>query len=85
MPADFMTMAKFCCVLDSFKAKLGILFSKFGVSGENRTAFVRTAKSLPRPRNMVVVDLKDLESVATGQNLISLLRARYESVRLNIR
>jgi len=34
---------------------------------------------------VVVVDLKDLESVATGQNLISLLRSRYESVRLDIR
>jgi hypothetical protein len=33
-PADFTTMAKFCRVLDSFKARFGILFSKGGYSPE---------------------------------------------------
>jgi hypothetical protein len=88
VPADFTTMAKFCRVLDSFKAKFGILFSKCGVSGGNRTAFAaREQLKVYQDRGIVVVvvDLKDLESVATGQNLISLLRSRYESVRLDIR
>jgi hypothetical protein len=34
---------------------------------------------------IVVIELQDLESVAAGQNFISLLRTRYESVRLEIR
>ncbi len=83
VPADFTTMAKFCRVLDSFKAKFGILFSRSGVSGENRTAFAaREQLKVFQDRGIVVVviDLKDLESVAAGQNLISLLRTRYESV-----
>jgi hypothetical protein len=86
-PADFTTMAKFCRVLDSFKAKFGVLFSKSGLSGENRTAFAaREQLKVYQDRGIVVVviDLNDLESVAAGQNLISLLRTRYESVRLDI-
>jgi hypothetical protein len=87
-PADFTTMAKFCRVLDSFKAKFGILFSKSGVSGENTTEFAaREQLKVFQDRGIVVaiVDLKDLQSVAAGQNFISLLRSRYESVRLDIR
>ena len=34
---------------------------------------------------MVVLNLEILEDVAKGQNLISLLRKRYEAVRLDIR
>src|SRR5262249_5624688 len=52
-PADFTTMAKFCRVLDSFKAKFGILFSKAGISGRDR--FYRrcsgTTEGVPRPRH----------------------------------
>jgi hypothetical protein len=36
-PADFATIAKFCRVLDSFKARFGILMSRSGISGQNRT------------------------------------------------
>ena len=38
-PADFTTIAKFCRLLDSFKARFGILFSKRGISGENRSLY----------------------------------------------
>ena len=38
-PADFTTMAKFCRVLDSTKARFGILFSKNGISGDDKNTF----------------------------------------------
>jgi len=34
---------------------------------------------------VVVIDLKDLEQIAQGANLITILRARYEAVRLDLR
>jgi hypothetical protein len=86
-PADFTTMAKFCRVLDSFKARFGILFSKTGISGENRTVYAaREQLKVFQDRGIVVVVLnrQDLEKVATGRNLIPLLRKRYEAVRLDI-
>jgi hypothetical protein len=35
-PANFTSFAKFCRVLDSIKARFGILFSKHGISGTGR-------------------------------------------------
>jgi hypothetical protein len=34
---------------------------------------------------VVVVDLKDLKEIANGANLITMLRAKYEGVRLDLR
>lgn len=87
-PADFTTMAKFCRVLDSFKAKFGILFSRSGITGQSDTAFAaREQLKVFQDRGIVIVviDLRDLESIAAGKSFISLLRTRYESVRLDIR
>jgi hypothetical protein len=87
-PADFTTMAKFCRVLDSFKAKFGILFSRSGISGQRGTAFAALEQlKVFQDRGIVIVvlNLQDLESVAAGKSFISLLRTRYESVRLDIR
>lgn len=86
--ADFTTMAKFCRVLDSFKAKFGILFSKAGITGEGKDAFAALEQlKVFQDRGIVVVviNLKDLQSVASGANLMWLLRTRYEAVRLDIR
>jgi len=33
---------------------------------------------------VVVIDLKDLEQIAEGANFITMLRARYEGVRLGL-
>lgn len=87
-PADFTTMAKFCRVLDSTKARFGILFSSAGVSGEGLTAFAeREQLKVFQDRGLVIVvlDTHDVEGVAKGANLISLLRSRYEAVRLDVR
>lgn len=87
-PADFTTMAKFCRVLDSFKARFGVLFSRSGVSGQKHTtdaALEQLKVFQDRGIVIVVLDLADLESLANGKNLINILRTRYEAVRLDIR
>lgn len=86
-PANFTTLAKFCRVLDSTKSRFGILFSKKGVSGFGKTQFAeREQLKVFQDRGMVIVviDEKDVESVAAGGNFISLLRSRYERVRLDL-
>jgi hypothetical protein len=87
LPADFDTMAKFCRVLDSTKAKFGILFSKNGITGEGKTKDAeREQLKIFQDRGMVivVVDQKDLKSVAKGANFINLLRRKYETIRLDL-
>jgi hypothetical protein len=87
-PADFTVMAKFCRVLDSVKARFGILFSRRGVSGAGRASDAeREQVKVFADRGIVIVvlDEGDLESVAKGTNLIQLLRQRYESVRLDLK
>jgi hypothetical protein len=86
-PADVTTMAKLCRVLDSVKSRFGILFSKEGVSGRGRRkdAEIEQLKVFQdRGIVIVVVDLKDLERLAQGANFISILRSKYERVRLNL-
>jgi hypothetical protein len=86
--ADFTTMAKFCRVLDSIKSRFGILFSKSGISGTGETRFAeREQLKVFHDREIVIVvlDLSDLQKVAKGANLITLLRNRYETVRLDLK
>ncbi len=86
-PADFTTMAKFCRVLDSVKSRFGILFSKNGISGEGQTKYAaREQLKVFQDRGMVivVVDGKELELIADGENFINLLRTKYERVRLDL-
>lgn len=85
--ADFSTMAKFCRVLDSTKSRFGILFSKSGISGIGKTLDAeREQLKIFQDRAMVivVVNQKDLEEIAKGINFVSLLRSKYEIVRLDI-
>jgi hypothetical protein len=86
-PVDFSALAKFCRVLDSTKARFGIVFSRHGISGARRTAFAeREQLKVFQDRGIVIVavDEHDVRSVASGTNFINLLRARYESVRLDL-
>lgn len=85
--ADFTTMAKFCRVLDATKAKFGIIFSRIGISGKASTSYAaREQLKVYQDRGIVIVsiDEADLKAVASGQSLISLLRERYERVRLDL-
>ncbi len=70
--ADFTTMAKFCRVLDSTKAKFGILFSKNGISGDRYTQHAaREQLKVFQDRGIVIVvlDISALETIANGSNL----------------
>jgi hypothetical protein len=88
-PAGFSKFAKLCRVLDSVKAKFGILFSRSGVSGK-KTGDDATREQMKvfqdRGVVIVVVDESDLHAIVnpTGRNFISLLRSRYESIRLDL-
>jgi hypothetical protein len=86
-PADFTTVAKFCRVLDSIKSRFGILFSREGISGEGEARDAdRERLKVYQDRGIVIVtiDNKDIEGLANGRNLISLLRKKYERVRLDL-
>jgi hypothetical protein len=83
---DFTTIAKFCRVLDSVKAKFGILFTSNGISGVRSNKYAaREQLKVFQDRGMVIVviDKEDLHSIAEGQNFINLLRYKYEKVRLD--
>jgi hypothetical protein len=85
-PANFTAMAKFCRVLDSVKSRFGILFSKNGISGNDgsRDAGLEQRKIFQdRGIVIIVVDENDLKRVAAGANFISMLRSKYEAIRLD--
>jgi hypothetical protein len=87
-PADFTVIAKFCRVLDSTKARFGILFSKSGLSGAStfRDARLEQIKIFQdRGIVIVVVDSNDITQIATGAHFAELLRHKYEEVRLDLR
>jgi hypothetical protein len=69
-PADFTSFAKFCRVLDSVKARFGILFSKHGISGTGRRqdADLEQLKVF-QDRGMVIVVFteEDLKRVIEGR------------------
>ena len=80
-------MAKFCRVLDSVKSRFGILFSRAGISGQGTSKHAaREQLKVYQDRGIVivVVDLEDLKQAAQGANFVSLLRRKYESVRLDL-
>ncbi|MCE9524714.1 MAG: hypothetical protein K8R36_01515 [Planctomycetales bacterium] len=87
-PADFTALAKFCRILDSTRSRFGILFSREGVTGANRTTDAeRAIMKVNQDRGIVIVviDRSDLERVAAGANFLTMLRAKYEHVRLDLR
>lgn len=71
-PVDEGAMAKFCRVLDSTKARFGIVFSRHGLSGTGRTAFAeREQLKVFQDRGIVIVAVTqdDLESAVHGTKL----------------
>ncbi len=84
---DFSATAKFCRVLDSIRAKFGILFSPKGISGSSGSKYAENERRKifhERSIVLVVVDLEDLKKLSEGESFISLLRKKYEQVRLDI-
>jgi hypothetical protein len=84
---SFAEIAKFCRVLDSVKAKFGIVFTRKGHSGEGKaTNADREILKVYHDRGIVIVVVTDddLQRVSEGTNFISLLREKYEVVRLDL-
>ena len=87
-PANFTTMAKFCRILTSVKSNFGIIFSKNGITGEGEELYAEREQLKVFQDSgivIVVVDLKDIENIKSGQNLINLLRTKYEKIRLDLK
>lgn len=90
-PVDFTTTAKFCRVLDSIKARFGILFSREGITGlKTKTyehiAAAREILKVYQDRGIVIVVIsrKDLDDIANGHDFINMLREKYTEVRLDL-
>jgi len=85
--ADFTALAKFCRVLDSVKSRFGILFSKEGITGAGKSAHAeREQYKVFADRGIVIVVITkgDIERIAAGANFLSILRLKYEEVRLDL-
>lgn len=85
--ADFTAIAKFARVLESAKAKCGIMFSRQGISGETRSVDAeRELLKLFQDRGIaiLVISMRDLEEVVKGRNFIEILRSKYDAVRLDL-
>jgi len=81
-------LAKLCRMLDSAKCSFGVLFSKEGITGERTTTdAAREQVKVFQQRGMVVVVVSDadIRAVAEGLNFITMLRRKYERVRLDLR
>ncbi len=86
-PVGFSSFAKFCRVLDSVKARFGIIFSRQGISGQGQTRYSqREQLKVFQDRGLVIVvfDQQDLGKASRGANMIALLRDKYERVRLDL-
>lgn len=86
--ANFTAFAKFCRVLDSAKCRFGIVFSREGISGGGKTKQAeREQLKVFQDRGMVIVVVSklDLERLMSGVNFITMLREKYEDVRLDLR
>lgn len=78
---------KFCRVLDSVKARFGILFSRRGISGEGTDHNSHhELQKLFQDRGIVIIsiDRGDLEQVCDGHNLIDIIRRKYQNIRLDL-
>jgi len=69
------------------KCRFGILFSREGITGVGRMSDAeREQLKVFQDRGMVivVVSLRDLDEVAEGANFMTMMRAKYEHVRLDV-
>jgi hypothetical protein len=87
-PANYTHLTKLCRVLDSVKAKFGIMVSKKGISGQGKRIYAdleRMKVYQDRGVVIVVVDENDPQMVADGENFVSMLREKYMDVRLDLK
>ncbi|MBI4623463.1 MAG: hypothetical protein HY736_09640 [Verrucomicrobia bacterium] len=83
-PVDFGAFAKFCRVLDSTKSRFGILFSRAGITGASGAEREQQKVFQDRGMVIVVIDEEDFRKAEAGENFVSLIRDKYERVRLDL-
>ncbi|MCK4412558.1 MAG: hypothetical protein KAY32_03340 [Candidatus Eisenbacteria sp.] len=85
--AGVSIVAKFARVLDSAKCRAGILFSSKGVTGGGRGTYAeREILKVYQDRGVaiIVVDGEDIKRVAGGFSFLTMLRQKYEKIRLDL-
>jgi len=86
-PASYSTIAKFTRVLDSTKSNFGIIFSSKGISGRKNMRYAereRIKVFQDRGIAILILDYEDFKFFADGGSFLSRLRAKYESLRLDL-
>jgi hypothetical protein len=86
-PATVTTVVKFAAVLRSAKCRFGIIFSKKGITGEDRTVYAeRELLKIFQHDDLTILVLSqdDLQQIAEGANFLVLLRTMYEQTRLDL-
>lgn len=86
-PTDFTQIAKLCRVIDSVKAKAGVVFTRQGVSGEKHTKNgYREILKVYQDRGIMiaVIDDNDLEKLVQGANFYRMLVDKYRQIRLDL-
>lgn len=86
-PADVTVVTKFASVLRSAKCCFGMVFSKAGVTGRGKgTDAERELLKTYQSADILIVVFSeaDLNLVANGTSFLSLLRQKYEQIRLDL-
>jgi hypothetical protein len=84
---DVSAVVKFAATLRSAKCRFGILFAKEGISGEGQMAYAEweLLKILHQDDlTILVLTQEDLNQIVGGTNLVTLLRTKYEQIRLDL-
>jgi hypothetical protein len=87
-PTDFTQIAKLCRVIDSVKAKAGVVFTRQGVSGETGTKYgYREILKVYQDRGIMIAvfDDNDLEKLGQGANFYRMLIDKFRQIRLDLR
>ncbi len=84
--ADVTAVVKFAAVLRSAKCRFGILFSKHGISGQGKTSYAeRELLKILHQDDLTIVVLTeaDVNQIISGTNFVTLLRSKYERIRMD--
>jgi len=86
-PANFPGVAKFCRVLQSVKARFGVIFSAEHLTGRDKRGCADGERLKLYHESgivLVVVDEGDLGRLERGASFTEMLRDKYEQVRLDL-